>query len=80
MDDALVCHDNNDAAQEACVPGVDDKAACAAQAESLSNCIVARVLRDTTCFRGGDAGHRFFTAKLIGFLEGCQAAWAKAKN
>ena len=76
----LVCHDRNDLYQEACIPGVDDKATCAVKAQRLSACIVARVLRDATCFRGGNASHRAFTATLIGYFEGCQAAWAIAKN
>jgi RHS repeat-associated protein len=71
------CHANNNFGETGCDKS-DDKPRCASRAIALGMCLENRIIREATCFRGGNMGHRLSVAILIGKLSGCYARWAVA--
>jgi len=63
-----------------CNPQRDGRIACAAKAAAASICLAARIARETTCFRGGNAGHRNAIEQTIAVIKGCWDAFAATRQ
>ena len=61
-----------------CLP-TDSKFDCAGKAIAIGFCMVARTVREATCFRGGDQGHRDQITQLATMLGGCWTQWSRAR-